>query len=404
MLNQIKRKLTRQQKTRIRSIGKHPFAIPVTILLLSFFLGTAIVIDANGQTIGPNDSRAVKLYVDGREMVVPTRARTVGNLLERLSIPVRDKDIVEPALDTAITEAGFQVNVYRSRIVLVEDKGKKIVLETAEPTPERVAKMAGLKIYPEDDVQKLPVDIKEPVDAIQEGTIINERVVVDRATPVHFNLYGKSFAIRTRAQTVGQLLEERSVRTLPDDTIQPAPETAITEDLQIFIVRKGKQVISQEELIESPVERREDAGLNLGITIVLEEGAQGKRVVTYEIELENGKEVTRREIQSVVIEPPVKKVIKVGTKRNTFSGGFEAALAALRSCESGGNYSINTGNGYYGAYQYNYSTWNKYAGYEYPHQAPKIVQDQKAWETYQGRGWQPWPGCTVKLGLQDVYR
>ena len=63
------------------------------------------------------------------------------------------------------------------------------------------------------------------------------------------------------------------------------------------------------------------------------------------------------------------------------------------ACESGGRYHINTGNGYYGAWQFNYSTWlgnggGKYA--RYAHLAPKWAQDHIAYRTWKSRGWQPW--------------
>lgn len=76
------------------------------------------------------------------------------------------------------------------------------------------------------------------------------------------------------------------------------------------------------------------------------------------------------------------------------------AWAKLRACESGGNYNINTGNGYYGAYQYNNGTWNNYGGYARADLAPAAVQDAKARETQASRGWNPWPACSSKLGLR----
>ena len=355
-----------------------------------------------GQTIGANDTKVVLLHLDGEERAVPTRAKTVGDLLGRLNISVGEKDIVEPSLDTEIQDDNFVINMFTARPVLVEAEGKKTVIMTAEPTPTGVAKNAGVEVYPEDKVDRAPLN-SEPLDALNEG-IVAEKVVVTSATPVYLNIYGNSYIIRTHAETVAQLLDEKEVKTLEGDTVEPALETKITRDLQVFVIRKGKKIISQEEIISPPIERREDPGLEAGRTVTLEPGKPGKRLVTYEIELENDKEVGRVEIQSVVVEQPINKIVKVGTKRNTFSGSFEAALAALRACESGGNYSINTGNGYYGAYQYNRSTWNNYGGYSYPNEAPPYIQDQKVWETYSARGWKPWPGCTAKLGLQDTYR
>jgi hypothetical protein len=73
--------------------------------------------------------------------------------------------------------------------------------------------------------------------------------------------------------------------------------------------------------------------------------------------------------------------------------------AKLRYCEAGGDYTRNSGNGYYGAYQYNVSTWANYGGYARPDLAPPAVQDAKARATQAARGWAPWPACARKLGL-----
>lgn len=78
---------------------------------------------------------------------------------------------------------------------------------------------------------------------------------------------------------------------------------------------------------------------------------------------------------------------------------FPTMLSQLRGCESGGNYRINTGNGYYGAYQFNQSTWNGVGGTGRPDQAAPAVQDEMATRLYERRGWAPWPSCSRKLGL-----
>ncbi len=79
--------------------------------------------------------------------------------------------------------------------------------------------------------------------------------------------------------------------------------------------------------------------------------------------------------------------------------GLGGAFAALAECESGGNYSINTGNGYYGAYQFSLSTWQGLGYGGYPHQASPAVQDQAARELQSLYGWGQWPGCSWYLGL-----
>ncbi|WP_284700284.1 transglycosylase family protein [Nakamurella alba] len=77
-----------------------------------------------------------------------------------------------------------------------------------------------------------------------------------------------------------------------------------------------------------------------------------------------------------------------------------ADWAAIRQCESGGNYSINTGNGYYGAYQFDLSTWRSVGGSGYPHEASPAVQDEMALRLWRSRGWSPW-ACASMVSLSD---
>jgi hypothetical protein len=78
---------------------------------------------------------------------------------------------------------------------------------------------------------------------------------------------------------------------------------------------------------------------------------------------------------------------------------FDTMLNQLAQCESGGNYSINTGNGYYGGFQFNLQTWRGVGGTGYPHQNSPNVQKEMATRLYESRGWSPWPSCSRKMGL-----
>jgi hypothetical protein len=73
--------------------------------------------------------------------------------------------------------------------------------------------------------------------------------------------------------------------------------------------------------------------------------------------------------------------------------------AALRQCESGGNYGEDSGNGYYGAYQFNPGTWHSLGLPGLPSQASAAQQDQAAQELQARRGWGQWPACSRRLGL-----
>ena len=75
----------------------------------------------------------------------------------------------------------------------------------------------------------------------------------------------------------------------------------------------------------------------------------------------------------------------------------------LAQCESGGNWAINSGNGYYGGLQFDKQTWSAFGGDQfaaYPHQASREQQIQVATKVRDSRGgYGAWPGCSSKLGL-----
>ncbi|MFI5986685.1 transglycosylase family protein [Streptomyces sp. NPDC051555] len=86
------------------------------------------------------------------------------------------------------------------------------------------------------------------------------------------------------------------------------------------------------------------------------------------------------------------------------AGAASAATAsqwdAVAACESGGNWSINTGNGYYGGVQFSSSTWAAYGGKAYASQANQATKAQQiaiAEKVLKGQGKGAWPSCGVGL-------
>jgi hypothetical protein len=71
----------------------------------------------------------------------------------------------------------------------------------------------------------------------------------------------------------------------------------------------------------------------------------------------------------------------------------------LAQCESGGNWAINTGNGYYGGLQFSLSSWRAVGGSGYPHQASRETQIAMGQRLQAAQGWGAWPSCSAQLGL-----
>ena len=341
--------------------------------------------------------KLVTIYDRGAEKTIVTKARTIREALKLAKFSIDERqDVVEPSLDSEMVAEKYNINIFRARPITIVDGNKRLKITTAEQTPALIAKAAGIEVF-EEDKTTLSNSDNMAVDGA------NMVMKIDRASMVNFVLYGKESVIRTHAKTVGELLKEKNINPKKDDTLSVDRSAKIIPGMKIELWRNGKQTVTAEEDVKFEVEKVQDANRDSGYREVKQAGENGKKNVTYEIEMKNGVEVSRKEIASVVTKEPKKQIEIVGTKSSTsFSGSFSEALARLRSCE--GSYTSNTGNGYYGAYQFDKRTWGNYGGYELASDAPAAVQDEKAWQTYKARGWQPWPTCKVKMGLQDIYR
>ena len=341
--------------------------------------------------------KLVTIYDRGAEKTIVTKARTIREALKLAKFSIDERqDVVEPSLDSEMVAEKYNINIFRARPITIVDGNKRLKVTTAEQTPALIAKAAGIEVF-EEDKTTLSNSDNMAVDGA------NMVMKIDRASMVNFVLYGKESVIRTHAKTVGELLKEKNINPKKDDTLSVDRSAKIIPGMKIELWRNGKQTITAEEDVKFEVEKVQDANRDSGYREVKQAGENGKKNVTYEVEMKNGVEVSRKEIASVVTKEPKKQIEIVGTKSSTsFSGSFSEALARLRSCE--GSYTSNTGNGYYGAYQFDKRTWGNYGGYELASDAPAAVQDEKAWQTYKARGWQPWPTCKVKMGLQDIYR
>jgi hypothetical protein len=104
-------------------------------------------------------------------------------------------------------------------------------------------------------------------------------------------------------------------------------------------------------------------------------------------------EATLHNVAAPAATPPPPRVV-------TYAG--DSVWDDLARCESGGNWAINTGNGYYGGLQFSLGTWQQYGGGDYaayPHEATRDEQILVAERLRAARGYAPWPACRAKLGL-----
>ena len=359
----------------------------VLLSLISFRMSAA-------ETNRPLESgeHVITLHDDGSQQGFYTKAKTLRAALEQAKVRLDPNDRTEPSLDQELVASSYEVNIYRARPVIVRDSGTETKVISPYRTGEQIAKHAGIAMNDEDISTLAPSK-----DVVVEGAA--EVLTIDRALPFTFVFYGQTSQSYTQAKTVGEMLDQKKITLGKNDTVEPSKDTPMTANMTVKIWRNGKQTMTQEEDVDFEIEKVKDADREVGFREVKTPGEKGKKTVTYEIIMENGVEVSRKSINEIVTKQPVKQVETVGSK-SAFSGDLAGAFAALRQCESGGNYANKRNPMYRGAYQFGYGTWANYGGYYDPADAPPEVQDQAALELYQRRGWQPWPACTSKLGLR----
>lgn len=285
----------------------HPKIVPTlaALSLLGISLVLAFTLRDSAIIVKKIDANIVILHADNQNRALPTREETVEAFLRNAGVTINEGDVVEPSLDTKIEEDDFRVNVYRAAPVVIQDEAVRLTAYSAAQTPRSIAAQAGLTVYPEDQI------ITEPSrDFLRDG--IAQKVTITRSTPVNLNLYGTALPLRTHAKTVGELLDEKNVMLAPDDTVQPTLDTALSDQIQVFVTRFGKELSTTEVAIPMPVQTVEDPTLSFGTTVVRQRGAPGKKSVTYELELQNGREVGRKQIQEVVVQEPIAQIVAKG--------------------------------------------------------------------------------------------
>lgn len=343
-------------------------------------------------SVWAQSERVVTIH-DGQETAsFPTTASTVAEALEEAKVVLDEHDLVEPAPGTPIITDTFNINVFRARPVLIIDGDERIETTSPYQSPKLIAEQAGLTIYAEDNFI-----LERITDFVGESTL-GLKLTVIRATKIKLSLYGTTKTIRTQASTVAELLDQHGLEPAETDVIRPQSDSPIKAGMTVYLVRVSGDTEVKEEVIPFSVREIRDKSQPLGYAQIQTAGRNGSKLVTYRVTYENGQAVKRQVVSSVTVEQPVEQVVIVGDQYD-----LAEAFAQLRQCEASGNYAANTGNGYYGAYQFNFSTWQGYAEGEWknqlPYLAPPSVQDQAALKLYQARGWQPWPACSQKLGL-----
>lgn len=313
----------RRHARRIRVIGRHPFAIPVSVFLaLALLAATSFwLFTRAGNTLEPAGNNIVIISHDHLVQTVPSNEPTVGALLAKLHITIHKGDVVEPDAATPIHQDDFRINIYRAAPVKILDSRTPIYSYSAATTPRSIAAQSGLKIYPEDTLETRPV-----ANFLKERSL-GSVVVINRSVPVKLNINGYVAETRTRAKTVEAFLKEKNIVLGKTGRVQPSLGSPIRSNLTVAVIRDGTGIQSVTKTIAMPVKYINDDSLAYGTFAIRQAGSAGQRVQTYQVTVKGGKVVSSKLLQDVVTQNAVTQIVVRGTSLSGIKG--DMALAGI---------------------------------------------------------------------------
>ncbi|MFF3502841.1 transglycosylase family protein [Streptomyces sp. NPDC003247] len=119
--------------------------------------------------------------------------------------------------------------------------------------------------------------------------------------------------------------------------------------------------------------------------------------VDHRVDTRAGKARTTAVLTGAALLAPLGLLAATGNAAAADSGVWDR----IAQCESGGNWHINTGNGYYGGLQFSASTWRAHGGTAYAPTADRATREQQisvATEVQRAQGWGAWPTCSARAG------
>lgn len=356
----------------------------------------ALVLPIAGGTAALAQSKTVTIAVDGEERTVRTFASTVGGALEDAGLQVDGGDSLAPT-SAADVEDGSRIALDRGRPLSLNLDGAPRQVWTTSPTVAGALRQLGMR--PEGMVLSVAHSRAIPLQGMALAASTAKPVLLyDGAAPPRI--------VTTTAPTVLDMLAEQGRPLGGEDMLSTDATAPVVAGMRVGVTRIRTEEVREVRQMQPSVQRIEDSELPEGEEAIEEPGTPGEEVVTSRVRTTNGAETEREELGTETILEPKPRVVRVGTDPGASAPavGNGSVWDRLASCESGGDWSISTGNGYYGGLQFDKSTWDAYGGdayAEYPHQASREEQIATAEKVRNSRGgYGAWPACSSNLGLR----
>ncbi|MBK0331242.1 transglycosylase family protein [Brachybacterium sp. MASK1Z-5] len=424
--------------------------------IISAAVAGLLVAGGGGTAYAVSNEAGVDVY--GEHSTVRTFSPTVGALLEAQGVTVRSTDLVTPSIDSVVTD-GIDIQVvHRNPVTVTVDGKAHEVLTTGDTVADALAEL-------DVDTKKAHVSPDPETSLSAEGTSVEVQTaksVTFKGQYGHKTFTVYSDTVGEGMEEVLKNIEDTDTAKPGRDeeltdgmtvTVQRVREKESTKKESVDFTTKTKK---SDELTEGTTKVQTEGQKGTKETKVRETIVDGEVTKTKVLD----EKVTKEPVDEVVLEGTKKAPEPEETSSDSDDSSSSSAKAddsssdadasaskssksssskssekksqtssdsakstssskssssakapsvssgsvwdTIAQCESGGNWSINTGNGFKGGLQFTDQTWKAFGGGAYAPSADKASRAQQiavAKKVQAAQGWGAWPGCTSKLGI-----
>jgi resuscitation-promoting factor RpfB len=362
--------------------------------MLRLLVGGLLLVLTVAGGIAVSACKTVTLTVDGFAVRVTTMKSRVIDIVQENGFAIDERDDLYPAADVQVNNAD-NIVLRRSRPLQIslDGHGVKQVWTTASTVDEALAQLAMTDTAPA---------------AASRGSrvpLAGMALPVVSAKTVQINDGGAIRTVHLPAPNVAGLLNAADAPLLDSDQVVPSATSPIVDGMQIQVTRNRIQRVTERIPLPPNSRRIEDPEMNISRRVVEDPGSPGTQDVTFAVAMVNGVEAGRLPVANIVLTPARDAVVRVGTKPGTDVPPVSEGEIwdAISGCEAGGNWGINTGNGYYGGVQFDQGTWERNGGLRFAARADLATREEQiavAEVTRERQGWGAWPVCSGRSGAR----
>ena len=365
--------------------GSRKFFVPlVGALAATLVLGTGI------GTAFAMAHKTATVVADGKVQEFGGWGATVSDLLAENGVSFSPKDSIIPGPKTPV-KSGMKITIESSRGLTVMVNGARKDVDTTENSASSAIKALweGQAVQfvgtSGKDLQGVPLALFAPGEVYQlvhDGATAQMKAAKSDITPE-------------------DILARNKVKLTGLDTVQVLFNPGAAPIVQVQ--RITEENVTASEPIQFETETTNDDSKFTDEKVVTQKGVAGAKEITKKVRTIDGVVSSEEILSEKVVTQPISEKVTVGTKKRPASQPIAATgdvWSKLAFCEAGGRPDTNTGNGFYGMYQFTLPTWRAVGGSGLPSEASAEEQTHRAQILQARSGWGQWPACSRKLGLR----